>query len=230
MLSLDVFGFQKQPSSELYILLVAPEFGGLSAVYPLDFSPSDSRGSSVTFKPIDFNSLQLQLGNTLSKAIRDRMAVSDCLNFLGFLGLEELATEALIDAAAAGGYQSYPARELLRRKIPERLAKFFQFRQSISARFLGGTVAALGLVMGCLWIFNRQMRFAVWFGLVCVCAGQFLVVERRKHVCGKYAICGSQCASTAAFWFCLLRVESKNSCPLLGFNSCFDAGFHNVLF
>ena len=168
VLSLDVFGFQKQPSSELYILLVAPEFGGLSAVYPLDFSPSDSRGSSVTFKPIDFNSLQLQLGNTLSKAIRDRMAVSDCLNFLGFLGLEELATEALIDAAAAGGYQSYPARELLRRKIPERLAKFFQFRQSISARFLGGTVAALGLVMGCLWIFNRQMRFAVWFGLVCV--------------------------------------------------------------
>ncbi len=184
VLSLYVLGFQKQPSSELYISLATPETGALFAVYPLDFSPSDSRGSSVTFKPIDFNSLQLQLGDTLLKAIRDRTAVSGCLNFLGQLGLEELATEALIDVAAAGGYQSYPARELLRRKIPERLAKFFQFRQSISARFLGGTVAALGLVMGCLWIFNRQMRFAVWFGLVCVPVSFWLLNGENTYAVG----------------------------------------------
>ncbi len=81
-----------------------------------------------------------------------------------------------------GGYKSYAACYLLRYNVPSRLAKFYQLRQSVSARFLGGIVAALGLVMGCLWLFNRGMSFALWFGFACIPVSAWLLMGENNYL------------------------------------------------
>jgi len=149
--------FVNNSSNELWI-----------AVQPLNLSVSNSNVQSVYLNRADRSALRNLLKNPLTQAIREGREVWQNLSYLRFLGLKEEATEALIDGAVAGGYKSYPANILLMGKVPDRLAKFYQVRQSVSARFLGGIVAALGLVMGCLWVFNRRMSFALWFGFACL--------------------------------------------------------------
>ncbi len=121
------------------------------------------------------------LKTPLTQAIRERREVGYSFYFLNRLGLKEEATEALIDAAVAGGYKSLAARMLLRQEVPEGLAKFYQVRQSVSARFMGGIVASLGLVMGCLWVFNRRIHFALWFGFLCVPISLWLLFGENSY-------------------------------------------------
>jgi Concanavalin A-like lectin/glucanases superfamily/His Kinase A (phospho-acceptor) domain len=166
--TVDLHWFPEQSATELIVYAMTPPDGLLSVVYPINLSASNAGVQSVYLKRADTNALRNLLKGPLTQAIREGREVQQNFDFLQFLGLKEEATEALFEAAVAGGYESYPSRMLLRSDVPDRLAKFYQVRQSVSARFLGGIVAALGLVMGCLWIFNRGMIFALWFGFACV--------------------------------------------------------------
>jgi len=157
-----------QHATELCFFAINSSNEVWTAVQPLNLLESNTKVQSVYLKRSDRNTLRNLLKNSLTQAIREGREVGQNREFLEFLGLKEEATEALIDAAVAGGYKSYPARTLLMAEVPDRLVKFYQVRQSVSARFLGGIVAALGLVMGCLWVFNRRMSFALWFGFACL--------------------------------------------------------------
>jgi hypothetical protein len=157
--------------------------------------------------------------------------VQQNLGFLQSLGLKEEATEALIDAAVAGGYQSYPSRMLLRQEVPERLAKFYQVRQSVSARFLGGIVAALGLVMGCLWILNRGMSFALWFGCSCLPISLWLLWGEDSFFIGlRLAVL---CALVPLFFGvirCAVDQKIQQRCwlPIAALLPAFGIGFYKV--
>ncbi len=165
---LSVSWFPDQSATKILMYAWSPS-GLLAASHPLNITPSGLSARTVELAHADTNVLRRLLANPLTGAIRQARDVGANMDLLFAIGLEEDAVEALIDAAVAGGYQSYPARFLLGLEvIPKRLAKFFQVRQSVSARFLGGCVAALGLVMSCLWIFNRGMAFALWFGCACL--------------------------------------------------------------
>jgi signal transduction histidine kinase/DNA-binding response OmpR family regulator len=165
----DLQWFPEQLAAELCLIALGGKSNEFwASVHPLNLTASKASVQSVYLKRADINALKNLLKAPLTQAIRERREVAENFEFLQFLGLKEEATEALIDAAVAGGYKSYAARTLLQNDVPERLTKFYQVRQSVSARFLGGIVAALGLVMGCLWFFNRRMSFALWFGLACV--------------------------------------------------------------
>ena len=163
-----------QFAAELCVFAINSSNEVWTAVQPLNLLVSNTKVQSVYLKRSDRNNLRNLLKNPLTQAIREGREVNQNLQFLEFLGLKEEATEALIDAAVAGGYKSYPARTLLMEDVPDRLAQFYQVRQSVSARFLGGIVAAIGLVMGCLWVFNRRMSFALWFGFACLPISQWL--------------------------------------------------------
>ena len=160
--------FPKQFATELYLFARGRSNEVWTAVHPINLSTSNPSVQSVYLKRSNTNFPRNLLKTPLTQAIRERREAGYFFNILNSLGLKEEATEALIDAAVAGGYKSYPARVLLRTDVPDRLAKFYQVRQSVSARFMGGIVAALGLVMGCLWVFNRRMSFALWFGFACL--------------------------------------------------------------
>ena len=166
--TVDLHWFSKQSATELIVYAMTPSNELWSVVYPLNLWASNAGVQSVYLKNSDTNALRNLLKTPLTQAIRERREVGQNFKLLASIGFKEEATEALIDAAVDGGYQSFPARLLLQKDVPERLAKFYQVRQSISARFLGGIVAALGLVMGCLWVFNRRMSFALWFGFACM--------------------------------------------------------------
>ena len=164
----DLHWFPEQFATDLFLMAANRSNEVWTAVHSLDLTVFNSSVQSVYLKRSDTNALRNLLKTPLTQAIRERREVEKNVNLLNFLGLKEEATEALIDAAVAGGYGYYPARLLVRKEVPPRLAKFYQVRQSVSARFLGGIVAALGLVMACLWVFNRRMSFALWFGFSCV--------------------------------------------------------------
>ncbi len=115
------------------------------------------------------------LTNALASAVGHGRQVFYSALILEHLGLRDLSTEALVQAAKTGGYRSYAAKELLRREVPPSLSGFYQVRQSPSARFLGGIVASLGLVLGCLWIFNRDMRSALWLSSACLALSLWLL-------------------------------------------------------
>ena len=166
--TVDLHWFPEQSAKELIVYAMTPSNGLWSLVYPINISVSNASVQSVYLKRADTNALRNLLKTPLTQAIRERREVGQNFNLLHSLGFNEEATEALIDAAVDGGYQSFPVRLLLKKEVPERLAKFYQVRQSVSARFLGGIIAALGLVMGCLWVFNRRMSFALWFGFACM--------------------------------------------------------------
>jgi signal transduction histidine kinase len=177
----DLTWLSEQFATELCLIANNSSNELWTAVHSLDLTASNASVQSVYLKRSDTNALRNLLKNPLTQAIRERREVGDNFVFLQSLGLKEEATEALIDAAVAGGCKSYAARELLRQEVPERLGKFYQVRQSVSARFLGGIVAALGLVMGCLWIFNRGMIFALWFGFACVPMSVWLLFGEHNH-------------------------------------------------
>jgi hypothetical protein len=176
----DLNWLSDQRATELWLFAATPS-NQWSAVHLLNLSVSNLSVQSVYLNQTDTNALRNLLKGPLTQAIRERREVDQNFDFLQFLGLKEEATEALIDAAVAGGYKSYAARVLLRNDVPKRLAKFYQLRQSFSARFLGGIVAALGLVMGCLWIFNRRMIFALWFGFACVPISLWLLFGENSY-------------------------------------------------
>ena len=115
------------------------------------------------------------LTNSVATALGQGRDVCYSTVVLSNLGLDGLATECLVDAAKLLGYRSWAAKELLRREVPDSLSAFYQVRQSSSARFLGGIVASLGLVLGCLWIFNRDMRSALWLSAVCLALSLWLL-------------------------------------------------------
>jgi signal transduction histidine kinase/CheY-like chemotaxis protein len=177
----DLQWFPEQFATELCLLVNNSSNELWAAVHPLNLLASNAGVQGVYLKRSDTNALRNILKGPLTQAIRERREVFPNFGSLQFLGLQEEATEALIDAAAAGGYRSYPARMLLRKEVPPRLVKFYQVRQSVSARFLGGIVAALGLVMGCLWIFNRRMIFALWFGFACVPISLWLLFGENSY-------------------------------------------------
>ena len=177
----DLQWFPEQFATEICLFAWGKSNELWTAVHPLNLSASNASVQSVYLKRSDTNALRNLLKGPLTQAIRERREVQQNLRFLQSLGLKEEATEALIDAAVAGGYQSYPSRMLLRQEVPERLGKFYQVRQSVSARFLGGIVAALGLVMGCLWIFNRRMIFALWFGFTCLPISLWLLFGENTY-------------------------------------------------
>ena len=166
--TVDLHWFPEQFATEICLLATTSSNEVWTVVYPINSTVYKSSTQSVYLKRVDTNDLRHLLKIPFTQAIRERREVVENINFLNRFGLKDEATEALIDAAVTGGYQSYSARALLRKDVPSRLAKFYQVRRSVSARFLGGIVAALGLVMGCLWIFNRRMSFALWFGFTCV--------------------------------------------------------------
>ena len=178
---LNLQWFPEQFATELCLSAGGRSNEVWTAVHPLNLLTSNAGVQSVYLKRSDTNALRNLLKGPLTQAIRERREVQQNLRFLQSLGLKEEATEALIDAAVAGGYQSYPSRMLLRQEVPERLGKFYQVRQSVSARFLGGIVAALGLVMGCLWIFNRRMIFALWFGFTCLPISLWLLFGENSY-------------------------------------------------
>jgi signal transduction histidine kinase/CheY-like chemotaxis protein len=177
----DLQWFPEQFATELCLILNNSSNELWAAVNPLNLLASNAGVQGVYLKRSDTNALRNILKGPLTQAIRERREVVQNFGSLQFLGLQEEATEALIDAAAAGGYRSYSARMLLREEVPPRLVKFYQVRQSVSARFLGGIVAALGLVMGCLWIFNRRMIFALWFGFACVPISLWLLFGENSY-------------------------------------------------
>ena len=157
------------PSSTEILFYTWSSSGDLfTAVHPFSVTGSGLTAPTVELSRSDTNSLRKLLAVPLADAIRQGREVNYNFSFLRDLGLIDEADDALIDAAGVGGYKSVAARMLLRQEVPSRLAKFYDVRHSVSARFLGGIVAALGLVMGCLWSFNRRMSFALWLGLACV--------------------------------------------------------------
>ena len=168
--------FPEQFATELCLFAWGKSNEFWAAVHPLDLIASNSTVQSVYLKRGDTNALRNLLKAPLTQAIRERREVWNNFGFLKFLGLKEEATEALIDAAVDGGYKSYPAQILLKIGVPERLVKFYQLRRSLSTRFMSGLAASLGLVMGCLWIFNRRMNFALWFCLLCLPVSLWLFI------------------------------------------------------
>ena len=124
--------------------------------------------NSLVISPLENRVVDKEVIVALQNAIKQGREVNLGTWLLSDLGFKDLATEALIPAAKVGGFKSYAAKTLLRREVPASLSDFYQVRQSPSASFIGGIVASLALVLGCLWIFNRDMRFALWLSAVCV--------------------------------------------------------------
>ena len=174
--------FPEQFATEICLFAWGKSNEFWAAVHPLDLALSNASVQSVYLKRGDTNALRSLLKTPLTQAIRERREVKSNFNFLQFVGLKEDATEALIDAAVAGGYKSYAARSLLGIGVPERLVKFYQLRRSLSTRYMAGLAKSLGLVMGCLWIFNRRMKFALWFCFLCLPISLWLFIGEMPHV------------------------------------------------
>ena len=231
----DLHGFSAQFATELCLFAWGRSNEFWTAVHPLNLSASKASVQSVYLKRADTNALRNLLKGPLTQAIRERRNVDQNLNFLQVLGLKEEATEALIDAAVAGGYKSYAARTLLRNDVPERLTKFYQVRQSVSARFLGGIVAALGLVMGCLWIFNRRMIFALWFGFACVPISLWLLFGENTY---RTNLRLAVLCALVPLLFCVIRSVLNQGIPMRCYFSiaallptlviCFFSAFNDV--
>ena len=205
---LSVSWFPGQSASEMLMLASSPS-GSLAASHPLNITPSGLSAGTVELAHADTNVLRRLLATPLTGAIRQARDVNQNMGLLFAIGLKEDAVEALIDAAVAGGYRSYPARMLLQQEVPARLAKFYQVRQSISARFMGGIVAALGLVMGCLLLFNRRINFALWFGFTCVPISLWLLFSESLYV-------DFRCSTIMALvllMFCLIRSALHQGIP-----------------
>ena len=207
----DLTWFPEQFATEICLFAWGKSNDFWAAVHPLDLTASNLTVQSVYLKRADTNALRKLLKPSLTQAIRERREMHWNLSFLNNLGLEEDATEALIDAAVAGGYKSFPARILRQQKVPKRLENFYQVRKSFSTRFLGGLVASLGLVMWCLWIFNRRMNFALWFGFLCAPVSLWLVVgERTGTGAGQIFILGV----IVPLVFCFVRSSLDQKIPL----------------
>jgi len=177
---IDLHWFPQQFATDLFIYRVTPSNGPVSVVLPLHLSSSNTSVPRVYLTRMETNAFVHLLKVPLMQSIRELREVTASLNVLRMLGLKEESVEALIDAAVAGGYRSYAARALVQLEVPSRLAQYYQVRQSYSARFLGGIVAALGLVMGCLWVFNQRMAFALWFGFTCVPVSCWLLLGENS--------------------------------------------------
>ena len=209
--TVDLHRFPEQFATKLCLIAVDSFNEVWTAVHPLNLSVSNLNVQSVYLNRADTNALRNLLKGPLTQAIRERREVDQNFNLLQFLGLKEEATEALIDAAGDGGYKSYPARMLLQQDVPPRLSKFYQVRQSVSARFLGGIVAALGLVMACLWIFNRGMSFALWFGFSCVPISLWLLLgENVYRVNLRLAVL----SALVPLLFCFIRSTLNQKIPI----------------
>ena len=178
--TIDLHWFPQQFATELFILGFTPSNGLWSVVLPLHLSSSNTSVPRVYLTRMDTNALGDLLKVPLTQSIRELRDVQSSLVVLRRLGLKEESVEALIDAAVVGGHRSYAARALVQLEVPTRLAKYYQVRQSYSARFLGGIVAALGLVMGCLWVFNQRMALALWFGFTCVPVSCWLLLGENS--------------------------------------------------
>ena len=209
--TVDLRWFPEQFATEIFLFAESKSNEFWAAVHPLNLSASDSSVQSVYLKRSDTNALRHLLKGPLTQAIRERREVTINFGFLEFLGLKEEATEALIDAAVAGGYKSYAARTLLRNDVPERLTKFYQVRQSLSARFLGGIVAALGLVMGCLWIFNQRMIFALWFGFTCLPISLWLLFGENTY---RINLRSAVLCALLPLLFCVIRSVLNQGIPM----------------
>ena len=207
----DLTWLSDQRATELCLIAINQSNELWTAVHPLDLTASNASVQSVYLKHSDTNALRNFLKIPLTQAIRERREVGQNFGFLKFLGLKEEATEALIDAAVAGGYRSYAARFLLREELPPRLAKFYQVRQSYSARFLGGIVAALGLVMGCLWVFNRRMIFALWFGFACVPISLWLLFGENTY---RINLRSAVLCALVPLLFCVIRSVLNQGIPM----------------
>ena len=177
---IDLHWFPQQFATELFISGMTPSNGPVSVVLPLHLSSSNTSVPRVYLTRMDTNAFVDLLKVPLTQSIRELREVQSSLNALKRLGLNEERVEALIDAAVAGGFRSYAARTLVQLEVPTRLAKYYQVRQSYSARFLGGIVAALGFVMGCLWVFNQRMAFAPWFAFTCVPVSVWLLLGENS--------------------------------------------------
>ena len=175
--------FANQDPAELYIFLVKDSNTNILAATQISgINSSTTNRVNLALASIDIDSVFAKLKTPLTEAVRQGRLIDRSHGILSKLGNNEQFAEALIDAAVAGGYKSYAARYLLRQDVPARLAKFYQVRQSVSARFHGGIVAALGLVMGCLWVFNRGMLFGLWFGFVCVPVSLWLLMGENSYL------------------------------------------------
>ena len=162
----------------LYTQLASGDF--LAAVPILKRAASGLDFLKFELVRVDSSVLAENIKSPVTEAIRQGKELGVNLDILTSIKLKAEASEALIDAARVGGYGSSAARLLLRQEVPARLVKFYQVRQSVSARFLGGIVAALGLVMGCLWVFNRRMSFALWFGFACLPMSLWLLFGEKN--------------------------------------------------
>jgi signal transduction histidine kinase/CheY-like chemotaxis protein len=163
----------------LYTQLASGDF--LAAVSILKRAASGLDFLKFELVRVDSSVLAEKIKSPVTEAIRQGKELGVNLDILTSIKLKAEASEALIDAARVGGYGSSAARLLLRQEVPARLVKFYQVRQSVSARFLGGIVAALGLVMGCLWVFNRRMSFALWFGFACLPMSLWLLFGEKNQ-------------------------------------------------
>jgi len=184
-LELDASWLLRPSSTEILFYTWSSSGDLFTAVHPFSVTGSGLTAPTVELSRSDTNALRKLLAVPLAEAIRQGREVQYNFWFLRDLGLIDEADDALIDAAGVGGYKSVAARMLLRQEVPSRLAKFYEVRQSVSARFLGGIVAALGLVMGCLWSFNRRMSFALWLGLACVPISLWLLFGENR---GNFAL------------------------------------------
>ena len=175
--------FSNLDPAELYIYLVQDSDRKITAATKVSgIKSSVTNRVNLTLAQKDIHFVFDPLKESLTDTIRQGRLIDQNHGILGELGSNDQALEALIDAAAVGGYKSYAARYLLRQDLPPRLAKFYQVRQSVSARFLGGIVAALGLVMGCLWVFNRGMSFGLWFGFTCIPVSLWLLMGENSYL------------------------------------------------
>jgi signal transduction histidine kinase/CheY-like chemotaxis protein len=179
-LELDASWLLRPSSTEILFYTWSSSGDLFTAVHPFSVTGSGFTAPTVELSRGDTNALRKLLAVPLAEAIRQGREVQYNFWFLRDLGLIDEADDALIDAAGFGGYKSVAARMLLRQEVPSRLAKFYDVRHSVSARFLGGIVAALGLVMGCLWSFNRRMSFALWLGLACVPISLWLLFGENR--------------------------------------------------
>ena len=175
--------FKNQDPPELYIYLTTDSITNIIAATQVSgINSSKTNQVNLALASSDIDSVFANLTKPLTEAIRQGRLINLSDDILRRFGYNEQFYEALIDAAVVGGYKSYAACYLLRYNVPSRLAKFYQLRQSVSARFLGGIVAALGLVMSCLWVFNRGMSFGLWFGFACIPISAWLLMGENNYL------------------------------------------------
>lgn len=160
---------------------------GIGSIKWFDRIPVGRSGSnliitnSLVISPLENRVVDKEVIVAIQNAIKQGREVVVGISLLSNLGFKDLATEALIPAAKVGGFKSYAAKTLFRGEVPASLSDFYQVRHSPSASFLGGIVASLALVLGCLWIFNRDMRSALWLSLACVPLSLWLLFGDNEY-------------------------------------------------